>query len=95
MGRRSSQIFTDKYGFNLGIQGFRYSRIEGLRDLGIEGLRDLVSIYWSPIRFAQDFCHIQILYWGNSIDKKTERSDTTNLQFSIFNLQFRLVRFGY
>ncbi|CAB1083019.1 hypothetical protein D1AOALGA4SA_10606 [Olavius algarvensis Delta 1 endosymbiont] len=27
MGRRSSQIFTDKYGFNLGIQGFRDSGI--------------------------------------------------------------------
>ena len=26
--------------------------------------------------------------------EKTERSDTTNLQYSIVNLQFRLVRVG-
>ncbi|CAB1076387.1 hypothetical protein D1AOALGA4SA_4183 [Olavius algarvensis Delta 1 endosymbiont] len=31
MGRRSSQIFTDKYEFNLGIQEFRYLGIEGNR----------------------------------------------------------------
>jgi hypothetical protein len=60
--------------------------------------------------FAHDLCHSQIEYLSNAIDfNRKDRakpparkgcsayaseSDTTNLQSSIFNIQFRLVRFG-
>jgi hypothetical protein len=51
--------------------------------------------------FANDLYHdqINILAFGsdrNAIDfmEKAERSDTTNLQSSIVNIQFRLVRVG-
>jgi len=46
--------------------------------------------------FAHDLCHSQIEYLRTAIDlnKKIERSDSTNIQFSIFNLQFRLARVG-
>jgi hypothetical protein len=40
--------------------------------------------------FAHDLCISQVEYLRNSIDfnKKTERSDTTNRQYSIVNIQF-------
>jgi hypothetical protein len=40
--------------------------------------------------FAHDLCHSQTI-----LIKKTERSDTTNIQYSIVNIQFRLIRAGY
>jgi len=45
---------------------------------------------------AQDFSHIQIEYLIKSIglSNMIERSESINLQFSIFNLQFRLRRLG-
>jgi len=61
--------------------------------------------------FAHDLCHSQIEYLRDSIDfNRKDRakpparrgcgayaseSDTTNLQYSIVNIQFRLVRVGY
>jgi hypothetical protein len=61
--------------------------------------------------FAQDFCHNQIEYLFNTIEiikydraKPPARkgcnayaleSETNNLQFSIFNIHFRLRRFGF
>ena len=61
--------------------------------------------------FAHDLCHSQIEYFRNAIDfNRKDRakpparrgcsayaseSDTTNLQSSIVNLQFRLVRVGF
>ena len=44
--------------------------------------------------FAHDFYHSQINILGmlSTYIEKTERSDTTNLQSSIVNIQFRLVR---
>ena len=57
--------------------------------------------------FAHDLCHSQIEYfslwladptaWRGMLSiliEKTERSDSTNLQSSIVNLKFRLVRIG-
>ena len=57
-----------------------------------------------------DLSHSQVEYLSNStrreppfedfrversiLIEKTERSDTTNLQYSIFNIQFRLARVG-
>ena len=38
---------------------------------------------------------LNILGMLSILIEKTERSDTTNLQASIFNIQFRLVRVGY
>jgi hypothetical protein len=38
-------------------------------------------------------CRLKIEYLWNAVDlKKTEHSDSLNLQFSIFNFQFRPVR---
>ncbi|CAB1084876.1 hypothetical protein D1AOALGA4SA_12382 [Olavius algarvensis Delta 1 endosymbiont] len=51
MGRRSSHIFTDKYGFNLGIQEFG--------NLGIEGNRSiqyLNSLIWRNLRASAKIC---------------------------------------
>ncbi|CAB1074136.1 hypothetical protein D1AOALGA4SA_2061 [Olavius algarvensis Delta 1 endosymbiont] len=45
MGRRSSQIFTDKYGFNLGIQKFGNADIH--KDQ-VEGLPSILSPSLNP-----------------------------------------------
>jgi hypothetical protein len=53
--------------------------------------------------FAHDIFHNKLECLSNStrreprgrtidLNRKTERSDTTNLQYSIVNIQFRLVR---
>ena len=64
----------------------------------------LGPIYWNHIMFAHDLCHSQIEYFSNAINLNwkdrakpparrgcsayASESDTTNLQFSIFNIQF-------
>ena len=71
--------------------------------------KPLVPIHQNRVMFAHDLCHSQIEYLSlrlvdptarrgilSILIKKTERSDTTNRQYSIVNIQFfRLVRVRY
>jgi len=75
---------------NLGIEGFKDSRIQGFRDLGIEEFRDLGLFIEIPSCLRRNFniSRVKILLTISIYFNSTERSETINHQFSIFNIQY-------